>query len=583
MNTLARICLLAAWLGIGHHSHAQASRPPNIVILLSDDQGWGDLSLHGNRNLSTPNLDQLARAGAQFAHFYVQPVCSPTRAELLTGRYHIRSGVHGTSLGKERMSAEETTLADYAKRAGYATGIFGKWHSGMQWPYHPNARGFDEFYGFSSGHWADYFSPTLEYNGKVVKGNGYVADDFTDKALAFMEAHRQSPFLVYIPFNTPHSPMQVPDAWWDNVVNRTLPDTLPSEDRTHTRAALAMCENLDWNVGRVLAKLEALGLTENTIVVFFNDNGPNGKRWNGGMRGIKGSTDEGGVRSPLFIRYPKAIRPNTVIQPIASAIDLLPTLLDLASVRTPLMKPLDGRSLRPLLVGGKTTWPERTLVSYWSGKASIRSQRFRLDADQRLYDMVQDPAQTRDVSAQFSEETTRLKKALADWKADVFQGFSEAPRPYTVGHPKAKFTELPARDAVASGSIKRSSIHPNSSFFTHWTSTDDLIEWPVEVIESGEFEVEVYYTCPPESVGTSLQLEFGNKRLIAKVEEAFVSELRGASYDRSPRTESYMKDFKPLRMGRLYLPKGTGTLRLRATQLPGPEAIDFRTLLLVRP
>ncbi|MEO2005212.1 MAG: sulfatase-like hydrolase/transferase, partial [Candidatus Poribacteria bacterium] len=168
-------------------SSPSAGKRPNVLVVLTDDQGWGDLSLNGNQNLSTPNIDGLAKVGARFERFFVCPVCSPTRAEFLTGRYHSRSGVYSTSSGGERFDVDERTVADAFQAAGYATGAFGKWHSGMQHPYHPNSRGFDEFYGFCSGHWGDYFSPMLEHNGEIVRGEGFLADDLTDKVMAFME------------------------------------------------------------------------------------------------------------------------------------------------------------------------------------------------------------------------------------------------------------------------------------------------------------------------------------------------------------------------------------------------------------
>src|SRR6478609_2866015 len=184
---------------------------PNVVVFLSDDQGWGDLSIHGNKNLSTPNIDSLAKDGALFERFFVCPVCSPTRAEFLTGRYHSRGGVRDVSTGGERLNLDEKTMADAFKAAGYATGCFGKWHNGSQYPYHPNARGFDDYYGFTSGHWGDYFDPILEHNGQLVRGKGFIIDDLTDHATDFMGKNRDKPFFCYLAYNTPHSPMQVPD------------------------------------------------------------------------------------------------------------------------------------------------------------------------------------------------------------------------------------------------------------------------------------------------------------------------------------------------------------------------------------
>ena len=178
--------------------------PPNVIVILTDDQGWGDLSIHGNIDLQTPNIDKLAKSGVQFDRFYVSPVCSPTRAEFLTGRYHTRSGVYSTSAGGERLNLDEKTIADTFQNSGDLTGTFGKWHNGMQYPYHPNGRGFDEFYGFASGHWGNYFSPMLEHNGKIVQGEGYCVDDFTNKAISFMEksVDEKTPFFTYIAYNT---------------------------------------------------------------------------------------------------------------------------------------------------------------------------------------------------------------------------------------------------------------------------------------------------------------------------------------------------------------------------------------------
>ncbi len=203
-------------------THSQHNEKPNIVIILADDQGWGDLGISGNTNLRTPNIDALAKNGVSFDHFYVSPVCSPTRAELLTGRYFPRVGVYSTSAGGERLNLDETTMSQVFKEAGYATAAYGKWHNGMQAPYHPNARGFDDFYGFASGHWGNYFSPMLEHNGEIVQGEGFIIDDLTNKGLEFMEQNSSNPFFLYLPYNTPHSPMQVPDEYWNRFKDKEL-------------------------------------------------------------------------------------------------------------------------------------------------------------------------------------------------------------------------------------------------------------------------------------------------------------------------------------------------------------------------
>lgn len=567
------------------NSHEDSFRRPNIIVIMSDDQGWGDLSINGNRNLHTPNIDYLAQTGVRFNHFYVSPVCSPTRAELLTGRYHPRSGVYSTSEGGERMNLDETTIADIFKEAGYPTAAFGKWHNGMQYPYHPNARGFDEFYGFCSGHWGTYFDPPLEHNGKLVKGEGFIIDDLTEKAMGFIEQNQNSPFFLYVPFNTPHSPMQVPDVWWDKFKNRELEMFAQdpySEDINFTRAALAMCENIDWNVGRIMDKIQELNLEEETIVLYLSDNGPNSWRWNGGMKGRKGSTDEGGVRSPLIIRWPGTIAPGSHIDEIAGAIDLLPTLADLAGIDYQPPKPLDGLSLKPLLLGNDQKWDDRPIFSHWGGRTSVRNQKYRLDHQGQLFDMIADPGQSTDLSGTEPGVARQLATAVDEWGADVLTGISVDQRRFPVGHPDFKYTQLPARDGKGHGNVVRSNKFPNNTFFTHWRSVDDKIIWDVEVLSEGDYEVEIHYTCPLKDVGATFQLSLGTHNVTAKITEAHDPPLKGMENDRVERMESYVKDFKPLKMGTIRLKKGIGELTLKGIDIPGTQVMDFRMLMLTR-
>lgn len=558
---------------------------PNVVVILTDDQGWGDLSLNGNSNLSTPNIDSLARDGASFDRFFVCPVCSPTRAEFLTGRYHPRGGVFSTSAGGERLDLDEMTVADTFKAAGYVTAAFGKWHNGMQYPYHPNGRGFDEYYGFCSGHWGDYFSPPLEHNGELVRGEGFLIDDFTNRAMAFIEKNREKPFFVYLPYNTPHSPMQVPDRWWNRFAEKDLTSRHREPEREniqHTRAALAMCENIDWNVGRLLKHLDDLHLAENTIVAYFCDNGPNGYRFNGGMKGRKGSTDEGGVRSPLLIRWPGKIQGGMQIPQISGVIDLLPTLADLAGIKVASQKPLDGVSLKPLLTAAGGGWPDRMIFSHWRGRVSVRTQQFRLDFQGHLFDMIADPGQHEDVADDHPDITKRLQAAVDRWKRDVMSELQTETRPFLIGHPDSTFTQMPARDAEASGNIKRSNRFPNCSYFTNWTKTNEHITWDARVVADGVFDVELYYTCPQDDVGSVVELSFGESKIRGKVATAHDPPVRGAEHDRVQRMESYVKDFRPMTLGRIHLQQGDGKLTLRALQIPGANVMDFRLLMFRR-
>ncbi len=582
-------CVFSAALAFTSDVQAATPARPNVVVLLADDQGWGDLSFHGNLNLNTPHIDSIGRDGVSFERFFVCPVCSPTRAEFLTGRYHQRSGVYGVSEGAERLNPGEKTIADIFKRAGYATGAFGKWHNGSQWPYHPNARGFDDFYGYTHGHWGTYFDAILEHNGQPVRSRGFLCDDLTDHALAFIDKNKDTPFLCFVPFNTPHSPMQVPDAFYKKFETARLAlfATAPEKESVEfTKAALAMCENIDWNVGRILSRLEELHLSENTIVLYFSDNGPNSARWNGGMKGIKGSTDEGGVRSPLLVRWPGTLPAGVSVSQIAGAIDLLPTLADLAGVSVASSNPLDGRSLKRLLKGRENQWPERLIFSQWAGKASVRSQRHRLDAEGRLFDMAADPAQDRDISGEQEPETKRLMAAVAAWRADVETGLTAIQRPYTVGYADFPVTVLPARDGIPHGGIQRSAKAPNCSYFKNWTAPGDQMTWDIEVAEAGQYEVTVGYTCGVSDIGSTIEMRFQDSRLESRVSVENDPPERGAENDRVPRKgESYVKNFQPLQMGVISLNTGRGILSLRALKVTGKQVMEVEsvTLTLKRP
>ena len=380
--------------------------------------------------------------------------------------------------------------------------------------------------------------------------------------------------------------MQVPDRFFDKFKHAELKSRYEGpqpEDVAMTRAALAMCENIDWNVGRVLDKLAGLELADNTIVLYFSDNGPNSWRWNGGMKGRKGSTDEGGVRSPLVVRWPGHIKPGTKVKQIAAAIDLLPTLAELASVPIASQKarPLDGRSLAPLLLAGAADWPDRMIFSHWNGSVSVRTAQYRLDATGKLFDMTTDPGQTRDVSNERPEVANRLSQAVADWKRELLADLKRDDRPFTVGYRELPITQLPARDGVPHGNVRRSASAPNCSFFENWTSTADRITWDVEVATAGKYEVVIHYTCPPRTLAQRVELSFRGSRLQGKVSTANDPPLRGAEHDRVKRQgESYVKDFLPLKLGVVELTSGRGLLTLQALDVPGKHVMDVRSVVL---
>lgn len=599
----AYVCLLLFVCG----TSARAEDRPNVVIFLADDAGWGDYGHSGNRQVSTPNIDSIANEGASLDRFFVCPVCSPTRAEFLTGRYHQRGGVRGVSVGQERLNPLEKTVADAFKIAGYETGAFGKWHNGSQWPYHPRARGFDEYFGYTAGHWGEYFDAPVEENGRMIRSNGYLVDVCTDRAIQFIDKHASRPFLCYIPFTTPHSPWSVPANDWDRFKNLELTQRATAgtqEVDDETRCVLAMIENQDRNVGRVLAKLNELKLRENTIVVYFSDNGPNTFRWNGGMKGRKGQTDEGGIRSVCYIRWPAKISAGHTVEQIAGAIDLLPTLTSLASIPRVGDKPLDGLDLSPLLLKQQVDWPDRMIFSTWGGKVSVRTQRYRLDDREQLFDMMSDPGQLSPITADDPTTASKLITAANDWRREMAEALLAAtnqtsipanpavkanqpsgqivdPRPFPVGYREFPITMLPARDGTPIGTVRRSSTAPNCSYFVNWTSKDDRITWLISVATSGRYRVEIDYTCPLADAGSMIELSFLDSQLTNRVEPGWDPPLY-TNQDTLPRPsgESTMKDFHTLELGEIPLKSGEGHLILRAVEIPGKSVMDVRRVTL---
>ena len=486
------------------------------------------------------------------------------------------------------MDLDETTIFESFKAAGYNTAAFGKWHNGMQPPYHPNARGIDEYYGFCSGHWGHYYSPMLEHNGRIVTGKGFLIDDFTKRAMNYIEAHKEEPFFVYLPYCTPHSPMQVPDRWWKKFENHDLPlrarEDQP-ENLSHARAALAMCENIDWNVGRLMKKLDDLEIAQNTIVIYFSDNGPNGYRWNGDMKGKKGTVDEGGVRSPCFIRWPETIKAGGRTDTISGSIDLKPTLLDLAGIRDTGTLPMDGVSLKALLFEDADSWPDRLYINHFNRKTSVRSQRFRLGFKGGLFDMQNDPGQRVDVREKFPKVYAELTAAGEKFNREVVGELPEGKdeRPFTIGHPDFTFTQLPARDAIATGAIRRSGRAPNCSYYTNWVNKEDTISWNADVQIEGDYQAQVYYTCSEDDLGTVLELSCGESAISKEVTVANDPPIVGAESDRSPRkSESLVKDFVPLNLGVIHLKKGRCPLVLTALEIPGKQSIEMRLIMLNR-
>ncbi|MCZ6634789.1 MAG: sulfatase-like hydrolase/transferase, partial [bacterium] len=306
---------------------------------------------------------------------------------------------------------------------------------------------------------------------------------------------------------------------------------------------------------------------------------PNGPRWNGGMKGRKGSTDEGGVRVPFLIRWPGHIQPGTEIPQIAGAIDLLPTLADIAEIPVVSEKTLDGKTIKPLLLGTAEDWPDRQIFTHQRGKVSVRTQQHRLDNDGHLFDLTTDPGQHQDISANHPDLTAELSDALATWYEEADNEAPERNRPFPVS--PSKTTPLPARDGTPSGNAQRSAQAPNCSYFTNWTSPDDRLTWNIQVTQSGDYEAIIYYTCPEADLGSTVELSFGENQVQAQVTEAFDPPLIGAEQDRFSRgSESLVKDFRPLTLKSIHLEEGRGDLVLKALDVPGKHVMDVRAVML---
>lgn len=418
-----------------------AGSRPNIILIMTDDQGYGEIGAHGNPLLQTPHLDRLHREGVRFTDFQVSPTCAPTRAALLTGRHEFRNGVTHTILERERLSPKATTLAQVLQSAGYATGIFGKWHLGDEDPYQPGRRGFQEVFIHGAGGIGQtypgscgdapgngYFDPVIRHNGRFAKTQGYCTDVFFRQAQHWITSRKaaHAPFFAYLTPNAPHDPFINPGPHYEQ----------PYRDRglsTNAVAYYAMIANIDENVGRLLAALQEQELEARTLVIFLTDNGHSVREvYNAGMRGMKGSPYQGGTRVPSFWRWPGKLVPGDRGQ-LTAHVDVFRTLAELAGARlSPEVEAqVEGRSLLPLLANPEAAWPDRFLVTHvgrWPRgrveefkhrQSAIRNTRFRLVQDTELFDLVADPGETNNVLAEHPEVVATLRAAYDAWWASV--------------------------------------------------------------------------------------------------------------------------------------------------------------------
>jgi arylsulfatase A-like enzyme len=525
---------------------ARGADRPNVVLILSDDEGYGDLGAHGNPIVRTPNLDAMAKRSAVLTNFYVCPVCTPTRASLMTGRYNYRTRAIDTYRGRAMMDPAEVTVAQLLHDAGYATGIFGKWHLGDTYPLRPMDKGFEETLVIRGGGIAQpsdppggegkYTDPILFHNGKQVATKGYCTDVYFREGMKWADTavDKGKPFFLYLATNAPHAPYNdvPPDklAYYkkQDISAGRFPKSagypVPEKLNADTLARLySMIENIDDNVGRLLAWLDRRGLTENTLVIFLTDNGPATVGYNAGYRGHKTDVYEGGLRTPFFAQWPKRLKPGTKSDRIAAHIDILPTLLDACGVALPKGLKLDGLDLLPLLEGRGGDWPDRALffqahrgdepAAYHN--CAVRTQSWKLVRNSgfgrekpppgepvfELFDMKNDPFEKTDVAAKHPEIVARLKKQYDGWFKDV-----SSTRPDNYAPPR----------------ILLGTTHENPVVLTRqdWRGADwgpkAVGHWEVRVTEASEYDITIRFK--PQAEAAMVRLGVGDVKESVKAE-----------------------------------------------------------------
>ena len=494
----ANACLAFAitlLVGVAANVHAESNAKPNVVIVITDDQGYGDLSCHGNPVLKTPHLDKLHSESVRLLDYHVAPTCSPTRAALLTGHWTNRTGVWHTIMGRSMLRENEVTIGQIFNADGYATGMFGKWHLGDNYPFRPEDRGFTEVLRHGGGgvgqtpdYWDNaYFDGGYFHNSKPVPAKGFCTDVFFDYAKRFIKSQKEAgkPFLAYISTNAPHGPMHSPPKYSE-----------PYKDRgVNLSNFYGMIANIDDNVGQLRSFLDKEGLTENTIFIFTTDNGTSSgaKVFNAGMRGQKGSEYDGGHRVPMFVYWPKGkLTGGRDVTPITAYVDIVPTLIDLCDVPAPKGVKFDGRSIRNLLYNNKVDWPDRILVTdsqrvkdpiKWR-KSAVMTSQWRLVNGKTLYDIKADPGQKKNVAADNPKVVARLTKFYEDWWTELEPTFAQDTRIY-LGHAAENPATLTSHDWITTGSTPWNQRHirtaPDAPAMTGF--------WNVKVVEDGEYEI----------------------------------------------------------------------------------------------
>ena len=520
------LCLIAVI------ASAQHSAQPNVILMITDDQGYGDFGIMGNAVLNTPHFDQLARESASMTEFYVSPVCSPTRANLMTGRYNYRTRVVDTWKGRSMMEPEEYTIAEALRDAGYTTGIFGKWHLGDNYPLRPSEQGFDESYIHRGGGLAQpsepiennrrYTNPILFHNNQKIETRGYCTDLYFEAAAEFIDKslEQEKPFFAYIATNAPHSPYHdVPAALYQKYLTKDLESIMVDDKTSRDDIAriFAMIENVDENIGRLIDLLERRDITRNTIVIFLNDNGPNSRRFAGPFRGMKGEVHAGGVRSPLWVRWPAQIEAGTASDRVSAHYDVMPTILEATGATVPDSVALDGRQEK------SGHWADRDiyLQSHRGDEPVpyhhmlVRNQRWKLvrpsgfrnetppeNVPFELYDMEADPGETHNLVNERDDVFQAMIKRYRAWFDDV-----SSTRPDNYAPPRMRIGD-----------------DNNQELILSWQNRREILqgyEWYLHLDREGSYGIELQWAEP--SAAKQIQLTCGDQIIDVQIKPGTTS------------------------------------------------------------
>ena len=521
---------------IGEVSEEQPPPRPNVLLILTDDMGYGDVTSSGNPYLKTPALDQLAKQSIHFRRFYVSPVCAPTRASLLTGRYHQRTGVRSVTNGYETMNEQEITLAEILKQHGYRTGLFGKWHLGEYFPHHPNAQGFDEFIGFRTGHTAVYNDATLEYNARSKKTKGYIADVLTEEALRFMETTPvDQPFFCFLSINTPHTPLIIDSSWVQPYWKMGLDD--------RTARIYGMIANIDQNISEIEKRLRSAQLLENTIIIFLSDNGPisgwrvpqEKMRYNAKLRDQKFTIYEGGIRTQCYWRWEGHWQPQEITAGLGAHIDIFPTLLNELKIPIPSSLKIDGIDLQPLLSGSSETGPDRIFFQNYSlqtlrkpapfpGGVAITNDGWKMVNGEELYYLPADSSENFNRAQDRPEYFAELKGAYLEWWESIREDCSAELLPIPIGYAEENPVLIQPHHGKAKGNLEfrgkrglqgeRTGTHPSGvdgDWLGNWKNKGDQISWKIDIVEARRYEVSLLLKGLSALKSANLKMSVGNQ------------------------------------------------------------------------